>query len=145
MGTAVIGVMIQTVISVKQSYNVSVLWGSATHRRDPPSNIDVCRLTGGVSVTLKYKFIPKMLPAIATNATATVTMLKTCTAPRTVTVSIITFTMLPLIASCPFVHVGQQVAGTAWGTEGLRQGDMLNLVAKPHDPFATKIAFCSHA
>lgn len=47
-----------------------------------------CKLTGGVSVTLKYKFIPKMLPAIATNATATVTMLSTCRAPNGVIVSV---------------------------------------------------------
>lgn len=37
------------------------------------------RRTGGVAFTLKYKFMPKMLPAMATKATAVVTMLKTCT------------------------------------------------------------------
>jgi len=34
--------------------------------------------TGGVVWTLKYKFMPKMLPTMATKATATVTMLNTC-------------------------------------------------------------------
>ena len=47
---------------------------SSSNRRNAHA---MSKLTGGVSATLKYKFIPKMLPAIATNATATVTMLST--------------------------------------------------------------------
>lgn len=57
-----------------------VIWGSSYKH--------ICELTGGVSATLKYKFIPKMLPAIATNATATVTMLSTCTVYTAVAVNV---------------------------------------------------------